>query len=109
MVDNADHIRHLLHLAQKVAGDNDGDLAKNRQIFDKFPNFLNAGRVKSIGRFIENQQARIAKQRHCDAKALFHAKGILFDLLVLLLIKAHSLEHICNFASRDFFQFGDNL
>ena len=70
---DGDRVGDLLHLAENVAGDKHG-LSAPSQVPHHAANLVNAGRVKPIGRLVEDEQVRILEQRCRDGEPLFHAE-----------------------------------
>ena len=86
VVDDADLLDHLLHLAQKVARD-------QHHVPDERAHLLNARGVQTVRRLIQNQQLRAAQQRHGNAEPLLHAERILPDPAVAVLRQMHNVQH----------------
>ena len=93
MVQDAHLIHHLLDLAQQVAGDQHGGSGGLGHGSNQAAHFLNACRVQTIRRFVQDQQFGAAQQRHGNAQPLLHAKGILPHLPVSVFGQVHDLQH----------------
>ena len=53
-------VRDLFHFRQKVAGDHDRDAVPGRKALYQLTDFVDAGRVKTVGRLVQKNQAGIA-------------------------------------------------
>src|SRR5687768_10808417 len=71
--DDRHGVRDLLYLSENVAGD-EHRLSPASEVLHHGADLVNAGRVETIGRLVEDQQVRVFEQRRGYRKALFHAK-----------------------------------
>lgn len=92
VVDDADLLDHLLHLAQKMARDQHRRARGGGHVPDERAHLLNARGVQTVRRLIQNQQLRAAQQRHGNAEPLLHAERILPDPAVAVLRQMHNVQ-----------------
>ena len=71
---NAQVAGYLFHLAQQMAGKEDGDAVLFRQRDDQLADFVDTGRVQAVGRLVQDKQDRIGHQRQGQRQALAHAQ-----------------------------------
>ena len=76
LVDDRDAIADLLHLAEQMAGEEDGLAAIGGQTADQLAHFLDAGDVEAVHRLVQDHDFRIVEQSGGDAEPLAHAGGI---------------------------------
>ena len=81
-----------LDLRQQVAGNEDGD-AVDGKTEQQPAQFDDAGGVQAVGRFVEDQQSRLAEQRQADRQALAHAQRIFAHAPVGRRRQVHAFEH----------------
>ena len=93
VVDDADLLDHLLHLAQKMARDQHRRARGGGHVPDERAHLLNARGVQTVRRLIQDQQLRAAQQRHGNAEPLLHAERILPDPAVAVLRQMHNVQH----------------
>ena len=93
VVDDADLLDHLLHLAQKMARDQHRRVRGSGHVPDERAHLLNARGVQPVRRFVQNQQLRAAQQRHGNAEPLLHAQRILPDPAAAVLRQMHNIQH----------------
>ena len=73
--DDRDRVGDQLHLAQDVAGDQDR-LAPVGEAAHRRPDLVDARRVESVGRLVEDQQVRVLEQGRGDGEPLLHAERV---------------------------------
>ena len=81
LVDHADAVGHLLGFLDVVRGQDDGD-AGGAQPAHHLPHVLAQLDVDAGGRLVEEQDARLVRQRLGDHHAALHAAGQRHDLVV---------------------------
>ena len=74
MVEDSHIIRNQLDLRQHMGRDQHRTVIKFRQGFYQVADFMDAGRVQSIGGFIQDQNRRAPQQRSRKSQALFHSQ-----------------------------------
>ena len=79
---NCEMRTYLLHFIQHVAGQDDR-LSVRGNALDDLPNFGNTHRIKSVGRFIENEYDRIIEKCRGDGQSLLHTERIRFIFIAL--------------------------
>ena len=73
IMDDADGVADPFHIAQNMAGEEDGDLAA--QFGDQLEHIIPASRIQGAGRFIQQQDRRPMDERLGNAQALLHTAG----------------------------------
>src|SRR5215831_20435215 len=74
-VQNGHSVAHQLHFIEEMAGEKDG-LPLCRKSQNQLPDLINACRIKTIGRLIEQNQFGISEQSSTNAQPLFHSQRI---------------------------------
>ena len=101
LVDDADAVGHLLGFLDVVRGEDDGD-AGGAQRAHHLPHVLAQLDVDAGGRLVEEQDARLVRQRLGDQHAALHAAGQRHDLAVLLVPQRELLQHLLDDAPGSF-------
>src|SRR5438105_2710388 len=93
VVDDRDAGADLLHLAQHVAGDEDG-LALGGQVAQEVAHLDDAGGVQPVGGLVEDQKLRIVEQSDPQAQALLHSHRVHAHAVSVAALQADDLEHL---------------
>ena len=92
-VDDADGVRHLLHLGEDVARD-DHRRARRREAADLVAQLLDADGVETVGGLVEYEQAWPDDQRQREPQALPHAHREAPGALLPGVREVHGGEHL---------------
>ena len=92
-VDDADGVRHLLHLGEDVARD-DHRRARRREAADLVAQLLDADGVEAVGRLVEHEQTWPGDQRQREPQALPHAHREAPGALLPGVREVHGAEHL---------------
>ena len=89
-------VSHLVDFGKQVAGNNDGHIEHARKISDEGANLMNARRIETVGRLVEQKQRRFAHERSSDAKALPHTERVVPDALPSerRIVKTDDFQHL---------------
>ena len=74
MIENADVICDQFDLRQHMGDNQNRAVIEVGQRFYEVADLMNTGRVKAIGRFIQNQDRRSAQKRPRKPQTLLHAQ-----------------------------------
>ena len=91
--DDRDPVGEALRLVHVVGGEEDG-LAEVAQGGDRLPGLAPRLRVEAGGRLVEEEQLRIADQRHADVEAALLPAGELAGARVRLALEADRVDHL---------------
>ena len=92
-VDDADGVRHLLHLGEDVARD-DHRRTRRREAADLVAQLLDADGVEAVGGLVEHEQAWPGDQRQREPQALPHAHREAPGALLPGVREVHGGEHL---------------
>ena len=95
--DDPDHVRHLLHLGQEMAG-HEHRLSFGGEVTEGLAHGHDPRRVEPVGRLVEQEEPGVAEQRRGDAQSLLHAERVAGDLVGRPLAEAHQLEELLDSA-----------
>ncbi len=75
VVEHGDAVGELICLVEVLRGEEDGG-AVGDQLADDLPHVVPGARVEAGGRLVEEDDPRVADQRHGDVQAALHAAGV---------------------------------
>ena len=75
VVEHGDPVGELVGLVEVLRGEEDGDAAGD-EIADHLPHRVTAARVQARGRLVEEDQLRVAHERHRQVEPAAHAAGV---------------------------------
>ena len=93
-VERHQEVAHPLDLAQQVAGHDDRDAELRARPVDQLQHLVTPGRIKAVGRFVQQQQPWIVDQGLGQLDALLHARGVGADRPIAFLVHAHVPQHL---------------
>ncbi len=98
-IEKDDARANLLHLAQQVTRKKDR-FALTCELVQQITHLNDAYRIKSVGRFVENEQVRIVEQGNPYAQALFHPKRVRLHTILLARLQPDLLQNSLNALAR---------
>src|SRR5439155_4704832 len=87
-----DAIAGVLDLREDVTRHEDGS-SLVRQLSHQHPHLMDAGRIETVGRFVEDQQLRILEQRRSQRETLAHAERVLPYEIAGAVVESDESEH----------------
>src|SRR5882724_1751921 len=81
---------------QQMARQHDGETEFISQPLNQHSNLAQSLRIKSVSRFIQNDELRIRQQSLCDTKALTHSMRVDAHGIASTLAQAHDLQNHFN-------------